>query len=194
MKFLDLHKLTDKELLGNGKLLIAQPFLNDSVFTRSVILLCEHSTEGSLGFVLNKTTDMHLGDLLPEIYDDELEVCQGGPVQLDTLHILHRLPELLGGTELTDNIYWGGSFDELQQQILMNKKPDNNQLKLFLGYSGWSPGQLENELKEGSWLITEPTSELLFNVNSDNIWEAAVNTLGEEYQYLLNLPSNPQLN
>lgn len=194
MDFLDLHKLTDKALLGNGKLLIAQPFLNDSVFTRSVILLCEHSEEGSLGFVLNKATDMHLGDLLPETYDEELEICQGGPVQLDTLHILHRLPDVLGGTPISEGIYWGGSFDELQTLILANNTPDNENLKLFLGYSGWSPGQLEGELKEGSWLISEPTEKVLFDVPADDIWEAAIETLGEDYQYLTNLPRNPQLN
>lgn len=194
MEFLDLHKLTNVDLLGSGKLLIAQPFMADGVFSRSVILLCEHSAEGSLGFVLNKPTDLLLGDLLPDIVSDDLTVKQGGPVQLDTLHILHRLPEKLGGTMVSDGIYWGGSFEVLQDMIENKTFSDNDSINLFVGYSGWSSGQLEQELKENSWLISSPTQDLLFDVDADNIWKHAIKALGKEYDYLQNFPTDPQLN
>lgn len=194
MEFLDLHKLTDVNLLKSGVLLIAQPFLADSVFTRSVILLCEHSDEGSLGFVLNKPTDLNLEDLLPDIHAPELIVKQGGPVQLDTLHLLHRMEAALGGTKVNEGVFWGGSF-EILQELIHNKTLDNpDNIRLFLGYSGWSPGQLEGELKEGSWLITDPTPDLLFDTHPDKLWEKAIYDLGNDYRYLLNLPKDPQLN
>ncbi len=194
MEFLDLHKLTDTSLLQSGVLLIAQPFLTDSVFTRSVILLCEHSDEGSLGFILNKPTDLSVSDLLPDMYAPELSVVQGGPVQLDTLHVLHRIPDLLGGTPVSEGIFWGGSFQVLQELIESNSFKDAGDVRLILGYSGWSPGQLEGELKEGSWLVSKPYPQLLFDVNHDKLWEKAIYDLGSDYRYLLNLPQDPQLN
>ena len=193
MEFLDLHKLTDESLLGSGKILIAQPFMKDSVFARSVVFLCEHNEEGSVGFVLNQPTGMQIGDVVPEMEGAELSVGQGGPVQLDTLHMLHRLPGEVGGNEVASGVYWGGSFDALQQEILVDKVKATD-LKLFIGYSGWSKGQLADELKTGSWLIGDVSETLLFETDQEHIWEQAVNSLGREYQYLNNLPVDPQLN
>ncbi|MCB0699918.1 MAG: YqgE/AlgH family protein [Chitinophagales bacterium] len=194
MEFLDLHKLTDSGLLSSGKLLIAQPMMTDSIFSRSVVFLCEHSSEGSLGFILNKPTDLLIGDLLPDIISDDLTVKQGGPVQLDTLHILHRLPDILGGTEVSEGVYWGGSFDVLRDMIDNKTFSQEQSVNLFIGYSGWSSGQLEQEMKENSWLISKPTQDLLFDVDADDLWKQAIKSLGKEYTYLQNIPTNPQLN
>lgn len=193
MEFLDLHKLTDENLLDSGKILIAQPFMKDSVFARSVVFLCEHNEEGSVGFVLNQPTGMQIGDVVPEMEGAELLIGQGGPVQLDTLHMLHRMPEEVGGNEVVPGVFWGGSFDALQQEMLIDNV-NANKLKLFIGYSGWSKGQLIEELKTGSWLIGDVSPALLFETEQERIWEQAVNSLGNEYQYLNNLPVDPQLN
>lgn len=193
MDFLNIHKQADVKDLKAGQLLIAEPFLGDPNFSRVVIFLCEHSDEGSVGFILNKPTDLALGDLVPEIYAPSLMVSQGGPVQLDTLHMLHRIPARLGGNEIIDGIYWGGSYEAMQDMIRDNNY-DPNDLKLFLGYTGWSPGQLEKEVKEGSWLISGMSPKLIFETQAKQAWKDAVKSLGKEYQILANMPLNPQLN
>jgi putative transcriptional regulator len=192
MDFLNLQKRTNVELT-TGKLLIAEPFLSDPNFARAVILLCEHSDEGSVGFILNRSTELTLGDLLPDLYTPLLPIYQGGPVQLDTLHMLHRMPEVFGGNEVFPGIYWGGSYEALQDVIMNNEyKPDD--LKLFVGYAGWSPGQLEKEMKDGSWLVTDVSEDLLFEAEAQTAWKQAVKSLGRDFAHMLNLPLNPQLN
>jgi putative transcriptional regulator len=192
MDFMNLQKPKNVELT-TGKLLIAEPFLNDPNFTRSVILLCEHGDEGSVGFVLNKATELTLGDLLPDLYTPLLQVHQGGPVQLDTLHMLHRMPQAFGGNEIFPGVYWGGSYDALQE-IIMNNAYQPMDLRLFVGYAGWSPGQLEKELGEGAWLVTDLSQDILFETDADKIWKEAINSLGKQYSYLANMPLNPQFN
>lgn len=193
MDFMDLHKLTNEKKLKSGKMLIAEPFLGDSNFSRSVILLCEHGEEGSLGFILNKPTELVLGDLLPEIAEISLPVNHGGPVQVDTLHMLHRMPDALGGNEVTDGVFWGGSFEVLQD-VAHADIANGSDVKLFVGYAGWSPGQLEQEMKEGSWLLGDISQDVLFETDPLNMWKTAIHTLGNEYRYLANLPIDPQLN
>jgi len=192
MDFLNLQK-PKNVALTTGKLLIAEPFLADPNFARSVILLCEHGDEGSVGFILNRSTELTLGDLLPDLYTPLLKVYQGGPVQLDTLHMLHRMPKDFGGNEVLPGVFWGGSYEALQEAILNNAYQPMD-LRLFVGYSGWSPGQLDKENEEGAWIVTDLTPELLFETEPENIWEEAIKSLGEQYAYLANLPLNPQLN
>jgi len=178
---------------SSGRLLIAEPFLNDPNFARSVILLCESGAEGTVGFVLNKPTVLNLGDVLPELYSETLPIFQGGPVHMDTLHILHRIPEILGGVEIASGTYWGGSYEALQR-IVYGKDVSPADIRLFIGYSGWSPGQLDNELKEGSWLVSETDPALLFDTESTELWKRSVQNLGREYSILANMPLDPQLN
>lgn len=177
-----------------GRLLIAEPFLSDPNFSRAVVFICEHGDEGTVGFVLNHSTDLVLGDLLPELYStQELMVYQGGPVQMDTLHMLHRMPVAFGGNEISPGVYWGGSYEALQDVITQNCYQAGD-IRLFVGYSGWSPGQLEKELEEGSWIVAEANDEILFEPDPKNIWKHAIQLLGREYSFMQNLPVNPLLN
>jgi putative transcriptional regulator len=148
-----------------GRLLIAEPFLSDPNFSRSVILLCESGTDGTVGFMLNKPTELNLGDLLPELYSETLPIFHGGPVHMDTLHILHRVPQILGGIEIAPGTYWGGSYEALQR-VVYGKDINPADIRLFVGYSGWSPGQLDQEMNEGSWLVSETSPSLLFDTES----------------------------
>jgi len=193
MNFLNLNHPINNIKPGIGKLLIAEPLLGDTNFSRSVILLCEHGNEGSIGFILNHTTKFTLGDLLPELYTPQLSVYKGGPVQEDTLHMIHRMPDELGGNEITPGVYWGGSYEALQSVVIdQDYKP--NDLRLFLGYAGWSPGQLDRELEEGSWIVSDISEKLLFEIEPENVWKEAIKRLGKNYAYLANMPVNPQLN
>mgnify|MGYP002384843931 CR=1 FL=1 len=192
MDFLHIPKQEDTKLLSTGCFLIAEPFLADPGFSRSVVLLCEHGDEGSMGFIINKNTDWVLSDLLPEFIQPSLTVFNGGPVQNETLHMLHKIPEL-GGINIAAGAYWGGDFDGLQN-VLANGSYDQSDIKLFLGYAGWSPGQLEQEMKEGSWLVGSFDESLLFASDHSDIWKSAIRSLGGEYAHLVNFPVNPQLN
>lgn len=190
---MNLHSKQEESDLKAGKILIAEPFLEDPNFVRSVIYLCEYGEDGAVGFVLNKRTDLKLNDVLPELAVNELDINQGGPVQLDTLHMLHRLPDKLGGNEISPGVYWGGSYETLQD-IVSDGMPHDADLKLFLGYSGWSSGQLEQEVRDGSWLITDFAENLLFDTQPSDIWKNAVKMMGKKYLPLLNMPVNPQHN
>ncbi len=193
MDFLNFIKPGNTIQPGAGKLLIAEPFLQDNNFSRSVVLLCEHGEEGTVGFILNHLTELTLGELLPDLSFIKADIYEGGPVQTDTLHILHRIPDVLGGKEICQGIYWGGSYDILQEILHDNTyKPEN--IRLFVGYTGWSPGQLDKELEEGSWFVTEMPSASLLQAEPANVWKEAISFLGKEYQYLANMPINPQLN
>ncbi len=176
-----------------GQILIAEPLLSDTNFTRSVVLICEHSEEGSVGFVLNQATEIKLGKLIEGMSMTGPSVHSGGPVQTDTLHLLHRKPGLLGGRDIAPGIYWGGSFDDLYE-LTQNHNYTEKDIRLFLGYSGWGPGQLEAEIKEGTWLIADATEDLIFDTQNDDLWKQAISLLGSNYRYLAHIPTDPQLN
>lgn len=177
-----------------GVLLIADPFLKDPNFKRTVVFLCEHQTEGSFGFVLNRKYEYTLDQLMASAEGMPLAVFYGGPVQMDTIHFLHRYPELIpGGFEVTDGIYWGGDFETAVQRLKAGDISPNG-IRFFIGYSGWSEGQLEGELSEKSWITANGSSRLIFHRNLDAIWKEALNDLGGEYSQLVNYPIDPQLN
>ena len=180
---------------GTGTLLIAEPFLKDPNFMRTVILLCRQSEEeGCFGFVLNKTYPHTLNELVPELEGLDIPVFIGGPVQADTLHYIHQCPDLLPGSlEVSENIYWGGNFETLKA-LLQNNEIAPAKIKFFIGYSGWESGQLENEMKEKSWLTVNSTRNIVFDTPSDEIWKASLKHLGGSYEIMINFPTDPQLN
>lgn len=179
---------------AKGTLLIANPFLKDPNFMRTVIFLCEHREEGSFGFVLNKLFPQKLGELLPELADYPIPLYFGGPVQKDTIHFLHQYPDIIsGGEEVFDGVFWGGNFETVMALIRI-KGIDLKKIKFFIGYSGWAEKQIEDELKEKSWLISEATRNLLFHNKPDNIWKDSLRHLGGEYEMMINFPIDPQLN
>jgi putative transcriptional regulator len=180
--------------ISAGDILISDPFLRDPNFMRSVVVLCEHQDQGSFGFVLNKKYEQVLGDLITDLSDLQFPVYYGGPVQLDTVHFLHRNPDLIsGGFEIIDGIFWGGDFDEVSDLLKTNRLSEDD-IRFFIGYSGWSEGQLEDEMKQKSWITSRATPQLIFPKNADNTWKIALKQLGGEYEQMVNYPIDPQLN
>lgn len=179
---------------GPGTLLIAEPFLKDPNFMRSVVLICEHQEEGSFGFVLNRIFENTLNELMNDMDELNLPVYYGGPVQVDTIHFLHQYPELIPGSyEILDGIYWGGDFQVAINQ-LREGTIDKNKIRFFLGYSGWGNGQLNSELQEKSWLTAQATRKLVFPKDVDELWKDALRHLGGDYTLMANFPIDPQLN
>lgn len=180
---------------ATGILLIAEPFLKDANFMRSVILLCRHEeSEGSFGFVLNSLFHQKLDELIPELDGFDLPVYKGGPVQMDTLHYIHQYPELLSDcVKVTENVYWGGDF-ELLKTLMQEGLIEREKIRFFLGYSGWENGQLAGEMEEKSWLTIAASSSLIFETGVEEIWKASLIQLGGKYEMMIHFPTDPQLN
>jgi putative transcriptional regulator len=176
-----------------GIVLVADPFLKDPNFMRSVVFICEHQLEGSFGFVLNRPYHQTVGDLVQALEGCDWPVYIGGPVQMDTLHFLHSRPDLFGGIEVTDGICWGGDFEALISAIHL-EKIKNDEVRFYLGYSGWGEEQLATEMEEKSWLVTHGNQRLVFEKNIQQIWPLALQQMGGEYEQLVHYPIDPQLN
>lgn len=181
-----------KEL--RGKLLIATPsILDDPSFNRSLILLTEHSEDSSLGFILNRPSNYTLQDLLPDI-NCNFPVFKGGPVETDNIYFIHNSPELISNSiEVTDGIYWGGSFAQLKE-LLNTGQLHEDQIRFFLGYAGWSPEQLESELEENTWLVKDNTYRNILKLQTEDLWKRNLLSFGSKYKIWVNAPSNPALN
>ena len=137
-----------------GRVLLAEPFMLDPNFKRSVVMLCEHQDDGTVGFILNKTLELTLPDAIPELPDFKVPIYFGGPVEPDTLHFFHKIETLEGCQEVMDGVYWGGNF-EMLKIIIESGNISPRDIRFFLGYAGWGSGQLTEEMKEKSWIVSE---------------------------------------
>jgi putative transcriptional regulator len=130
---------------------------------------------------------------VPNFKVSDVIVRQGGPVQADTMQMLHRIPEILGGTEVCKGIYWGGSYAALQQ-LFISGAYNPSDIQLFMGYACWTTGQLDKELDEGAWMIADTATDWLFDAQPAQVWRNAVKLLGKDYEYIANMPIDPLLN
>lgn len=189
---LDFFKIENEIEPQKGLALISEPLSDDNYFGRSVVLLTEHGEEGSVGFVLNKETKYYLTDLIKDV-DSEFKVFQGGPVQPNTLHYIHTLSQIKHSILIEEGLYWGGDFEQIKDLLKLGLIQEN-QIQFFLGYSGWASNQLDNEIKNNSWIVTRILKEEIFLNQTENFWKGRVKSMGEKYKIWLNVPTNPTLN
>lgn len=187
-----LFKYKNEYPPAKGSLLISEPHLPDYNFERSVIFLCEHNEKGSFGLVLNKLSDFTLNQLVdvPLSY----KVGLGGPVEPNTLHFLFRNNATIEDSiQVGSQIYWGGNYEQLiAWQTITGASAD---VLFFMGYSGWSEGQLQDEIDKNSWIVfPEATEQLVFNTRKENMWKAILNEMGGRYALYANYPADPRLN
>jgi len=176
-----------------GCILISEPFSQDAYFKRSVVLLVEHNPEGSLGFILNKEVEFSIYDAVKDFPKFDTQFNLGGPVAPDTVHFIHTLGELIpGAIKVTKDLYWGGDFEFLKFLILQ-KKVKPNQVRFFIGYSGWSEKQLEAEIKTNSWLVSGASTDFVMNRN-EKFWKNAVLSVGNKYKVWTIFPEDPNFN
>ena len=191
---MEFFKYRNKIKPERGRLLISEPFLPDPNFERTVVLLCEHNNEGSFGFVLNKPSILKVSEVMEELTEMENLVYVGGPVQQDTLHFIHRNASLENAVEIVEKIYWGGAFENLLI-LLESKQINSTDIRFFLGYSGWGPGQLDAELDQDSWIVCDyVTDQLLFDTGPDVMWRKALENMGGRFSMYSNYPVDPRLN
>ncbi|MEI6847729.1 MAG: YqgE/AlgH family protein [Chlorobiaceae bacterium] len=182
------------ELLKAGKLLLASANLLESNFKRTVLLMCEHNDKGSLGFILNRPMEFKVCEAITGFEEIEELLHMGGPVQVDTVHFLHSRGDLIDDSlEILPGLYWGGDKNELSY-LLNTGVIMPSEIRFFLGYAGWTPGQLEAEFKEGAWYTANASKELIFTGAYERMWSRSVRSKGGEYQIIANSPELPGLN
>ena len=186
--------MSDEPSPAPGMILIAPPMMEDPNFRRAVVFLCEYTETGSFGLILNRPLDAKLSDVLEGFDDASLRLRQGGPVQTDTLHFLHKLGDRVpGAIEVTDGVFWGGDFEMLKALITAGEASRQN-VRFFLGYAGWSPTQLEAEIEQGGWILLPKAADVVFDDNPSELWRSSLRRLGGEYAVLANFPEDPRLN
>jgi putative transcriptional regulator len=191
---IDFFKIENTKVARQGRILISEPFLNDTYFRRSVVLLTEHSEEGSVGFVLNKPVELSISDVLKDFPEIDASISIGGPVNTNTVHYIHSLGNLIpGSVKVMKNLYWGGDFETIKSLITQGKI-GRNEIRFFLGYAGWSPKQLDNELSGNAWVVAELDAETIMKSSNLNMWQDTLHKLGNKYSTWVNFPENPSLN
>jgi len=180
--------------IQKGNLLIAEPsILTDKSFNRAVIFLTEHNEEGSIGFILNKPSEYVVNDLVFDL-DCDFRVYSGGPVEQENLYFIHTLPELIPDSiEVANGIYWGGNYEAVKS-YLSQKMIKNDEIRFFLGYSGWSIEQLELEIKEKTWTMMKNKHQNIFKINTAEGWKEKLLEMGGKYLIWANSPEDPNLN
>ena len=178
-----------------GDLLISQPYLPDPNFERTVVLICEHDEKGTVGFVLNRRSNSVFSDVIFDAAHFDAPLYVGGPVQHDTLHFVHKdMLEMELGQFLGERLVWGKDFNRLLTLIDTHQIDEKN-YRFFVGYSGWSPGQLLEELNAKSWIVYQNKDEnLIFDFSSQDLWKKVLREMGGKYRVISNYPVDPRLN
>ena len=180
--------------IQSGSLLLAEPFMLDPNFKRSVILICENTPEGTNGFIINRTIDLKIHELIPDFPESQSQVYFGGPVSTDSLHFIHNVGDLIDQSlEICPGVYWGGDFEKLKFLMKTEVVKDHN-VKFFVGYSGWSEGQLSEELKEGSWIVDFMDTNYLFKMKAYNLWPSILHNKGNTFTVIARMPESTSLN
>ncbi|KXK38372.1 MAG: YqgE/AlgH family protein [Saprospiraceae bacterium] len=177
-----------------GKILVSEPFMLDPNFKRSVVLICEKNEDGTTGLILNRPLDVSLNELLPDFPDTKAGVFMGGPVAVDSLHFLHNVGDLLDDSiEVSKGVFWGGDFEKLRF-LMENGLINDHNVRFFIGYSGWEPGQLEGEMNEASWLVDDMDANYLFRVKPFVLWQTVLHNKGDIYTVIAQMPDSDSLN
>ena len=184
-----------KKSINIGDLIVADAnILNDLQFNRTVILLTKYNSNGCLGFILNRKLNIKLKEIIPDT-DSNIKIYYGGPVEPENLYFIHNVPSLIPNSiEISDGLYWAGEFSNIIE-LINQKKINQNNIRFFLGYTGWDQEQLICEIDEKTWLIKENIykNNLLKKVPS-NLWKELMMTFGNNEIIWCNAPEDPVLN
>ena len=192
----DIFKIETNHIVpAQGKILISEPFLCDYIFGRSVILLVDHTKEGTMGLVLNKPLPLFLNDILQDFnYQENIPIYKGGPLSTDTLFYLHTLEGITDSLPISNGLYLNGDFNAIKEYILQGN-PIKGKIRFFLGYSGWEYEQLHRELEENTWLVSTENQHTIMNENAGTeLWKNSLGRLGSKYELWSRFPQIPALN
>ena len=176
-----------------GLVLVSEPFAPDSIFSRSVVLLAEHNNKGTVGFIINKPVNRKLSQLSKDFGNIDIKVSLGGPVENNNIYYLHTYGKKIPGSiKIKKNLYWGGDF-KILQILIESGTIDENKIRFFIGYSGWSEKQLDKEIRKDYWLVSDIDVETVMNYDKE-IWNKVVSKLDKRYSIWQHFPENPNLN
>ena len=176
-----------------GLVLVSEPFAPDSIFSRSVVLLAEHNNKGTVGFIINKPVNRKLSQLSKDFGNIDIKVSLGGPVENNNIYYLHTYGKKIPGSiKIKKNLYWGGDF-KILQILIESGTIDENKIRFFIGYSGWSEKQLDKEIRKDYWLVSDIDVETVMNYDKE-IWNKVVSKLDRRYSIWQHFPENPNLN
>jgi putative transcriptional regulator len=192
---LDIFNITHNHVEpAVGKVLLSVPFINDTYFSRSVILLTLHDSEGSVGYILNKRIPMLLHELVDDIPRSKFTVCIGGPVANDTLQMLHSLGHMIPDSiQIKPGLFWGGNFDAVRS-LIKKQLIHPHEIRFFMGYSGWGKLQLHDEIQANSWVVTDIGVDTILTHNEEKLWNATLVKMGSKYKAWADFPRDPSLN
>ncbi len=181
--------------MKKGQILVSNyTLVNDIEFNKTLILIVESNIEGIVGFVFNKESEYQLSDIDEKLRGIDLKIYNGGPVMIDSLHFIHRFNKFLTkSSKVTNEIYWGTEFEKAIE-LIKNGKLKKNDVKFFLGYSGWDNNQLKTEIEDGSWHILKKINDNDILEDISNLWKLKLEGLGEYFKIWSNSPENPNLN
>ncbi len=178
-----------------GSVLISEPFMLDPHFKRSVVLLADHhADEGTIGFILNRKTNLKLSEITDDFGEFISDVYYGGPVDTNSMYFIHNVGDLLEDSVMVSNgVYWSGNYSKLK--VLIDcKLIQSDNIRFYIGYSGWSAGQLEEELKDPSWIVSEMDPNFIFNSNSETLWKSILELKGYHYSVLSQIEGDELMN
>ena len=182
---------------GKGYFLIANPVLPDPNFSRTVILICNHNENGSFGLIVNRSAQLTANEIFSQRELFKGESCKifiGGPVSQTQVFYLCRLEAPTPGLEeVCPGIQMGMNWEGLEDVVDQLRNPAED-IRFYLGYSGWAAGQLAGEMEQKSWLTCEAKGNFVFGEPEQSIWPGLVRSLGKDYEYLLQAPVNPSMN
>ena len=177
-----------------GQLLLDSGQLRGSFFQRTVVLICQHDAEGAFGLVLNRAAGTNAGDMIVADLPDTLKTCPlylGGPVQPAALSFL-RTDSFIPDANVLPNLNLSHSLDNLLE--IGESFSATQKVKMFAGYAGWSPGQLEDELKRDAWLTHPASLDLVFDTKPEELWQKILREKGWKYRLLSQMPEDLSLN
>jgi putative transcriptional regulator len=186
--------MPEKAKYLKGQLLLDSGQLYGSFFQRTVVLICEHNDEGAFGLVLNRAMGSKVGEMLVADLPETLKECPlylGGPVQPTALSFLHS-DSFIPDANVIPNLSLNHSLDALVE--IGGSFSPSGKVKMFAGYSGWSPGQLEDEMQRQSWLTHPASLELVFDSNPAQLWQSILRDKGGKYKLLSQMPEDLSFN
>lgn len=193
----DIFQVKSNNIIpSKGRILIASPLLNDYHFSRTVILMINHEENGDMGVVLNKDFRYHvsLNDLVKDLEDlPSIPVYKGGPVGRDTMFFIHDIEEINDSLPLRNGLFMNGDFDQMLNFIKSGQRY-KDRVRFFLGYAGWEKGQLQAEMDDDTWIVSELSKDRLFKENYRELWRNSLNDMGEPYCTWAKYPAIPSMN
>lgn len=181
-----------------GTLLASWPDLMDPNFMHTVVLVCHHTDSGAYGLITNRSSEFTLGELLSDhelLASSDFPVHLGGPVDHNSLQFLHQVPgKIEGGFSIDGRLWLGGDLDQMARYVVEEREAALRNVRVFLGYAGWGSGQLEGELRTGSWLPAPPTMDAIFGGAGEETWRRVVRSVGGPADGLENQPPDVSWN